>query len=157
MHDPSVPLGKLFGLLTKRYIGLVTKQLEHLEIERYFYAVQLLHQADSPLTQNELAAAMHVDKAMMVRIIDYLCEKKYLQREVNPNDRRCHWLTLTPRGKETAPEIAAAFRNANAICLSAFDDGARSPFVDQLQSMCTHLSSVDADDIALDYTTFRSK
>lgn len=157
MHDPSVPLGKLFGLLTKRYIGLVTKQLEHLEIERYFYAVQLLHQANSPLTQNELASAMHVDKAMMVRIIDYLCAKNYLQREVNPNDRRCHWLTLTPRGQEVAPEIEAAFLKANSICLSVFDMGANSVFVDQLQTMCTHLSEADADDIALDYTTFRTK
>lgn len=111
------PLAKLTNDITKAYVGAVTKKLEHLTIDRGFYALLLIEQHNEQLSQKELAALMTTDKVCMVRMIDYLSLKGFVQRETNTKDRRAHYITLTDKAKEIIPEIKEAFKSVNETAL----------------------------------------
>lgn len=145
------PIGRLFSQLTKRYIGIVTHQLSHLPIERYYYVVFVLAHADTHLTQKALGEQLGVDKASMVRIVDYLSKHGYLVREVNPNDRREQWLKLTPAGKKASVEIGKAFALADDFCLNGLAPSCRENFVGSLETVVGQLCDVEADQVLLNY------
>ncbi len=145
------PIGRLFSQLTKRYIGIVTHQLAHLPIERYYYVVYVLAHADGALTQKALGDQLGVDKASMVRIVDYLGKHNYLTRTVNPNDRREQLLTLTPAGKKAAGEIGKAFKLADDFCLDGLAPACRENFIGSLETVVGRLCDVEADQVLLNY------
>jgi len=39
MQESKVRLGLNIAILTKKYFGVLTKELEHLDIERYFFCI----------------------------------------------------------------------------------------------------------------------
>lgn len=154
MHEP---IGRLFSQLTKRYIGIVTRQLAHLSIERYYYVVHVLAYTDAPMTQKALGARLGVDKASVVRIVDYLSKKGYLKREVNQADRREQWLTLTETGQAAAVEIGTAFRTADDLCLNELEASCRTHFIGSLETVVGKLGDVDADRVNLNYKRIKTK
>ncbi|MCH8555393.1 MAG: MarR family winged helix-turn-helix transcriptional regulator, partial [Schleiferiaceae bacterium] len=156
MESYEVPIGKLFGQLTKRYIGIITKQLDGLDAERYFYAIYVIGKSDKCLTQNDLSEHLHVDKATIVRIVDYLSARDYIYRDQNPADRRQYFLRLTHKGEQELPKIAAAFAAADAHCLSALHGDEQQTFLENLHKVVAQLSSVDADAVKLNFTRIRS-
>ncbi len=52
-----------------------------------------------PLTLNELAEALYLDKSTASRVVDGLERKGYARRAPHPDDRRAVLLTATPEGK----------------------------------------------------------
>lgn len=114
----EMPLGKIFSQLAKDYVGTFTKRLEDLPIKRYFYPLVLIHEADGKLSQSSLADELFVDKVSVVRIIDYLSEKKCVMRRKNPADRREHLLELTSEGRKLVPKIRQAMIETNALSLN---------------------------------------
>jgi len=74
---------------------------------------------DGPLTLNELAARMYLDKSTTSRVVDALQKKGYVDRQENPDDRRALRLEATPdwpgvvrahRGRHPGPGEAVARR-----------------------------------------------
>jgi MarR family transcriptional regulator, transcriptional regulator for hemolysin len=49
-------------------------------------------------TQAELAEKVFKDSASVTRILDLLVQSEYVQREINPNDRRKFNLSVTSKG-----------------------------------------------------------
>lgn len=102
-------LGKTFIQLTQKYIGAVSAQLSHLEIDRHFYLLHYIASSDKPLTQKELAMVINEDKSSMVRVIDYLVDHGYVKRVQNRSDRRECFIVLTSKAEAIIPDIASAF------------------------------------------------
>ena len=90
-----LPLGRSLAILAKTYYGALTKRLEHLEIERYYSILILIENHGAACTQQFICDELRMDKVSMVRIVDYLIEKKYVKKVVNPKDRREHFIQLT--------------------------------------------------------------
>jgi MarR family transcriptional regulator for hemolysin len=82
------------AILAKTYFGALTKRLEHLEIERYYSILILIENHGADCTQQFICDELKMDKVSMVRIVDYLVEKKYVKKVVNPKDRREHLFNL---------------------------------------------------------------
>ena len=60
------------------------------------------------MSQKEIAELVFKDNASMTRMIDTMVQKKYLDRSINPEDRRRHKIEITNKGKEvleTLPPI----------------------------------------------------
>src|SRR5215471_9204120 len=90
----ELQLGRLMLKTARKYIGVLSRNLSHIDIERYFSIIVLLEQSDKPMTQKELAGFLGVDKVTIVRMIDYLTDKNMLERKVNSHDRRERLLEL---------------------------------------------------------------
>lgn len=152
----NVHLGKVFGQLTKRYIGVLTGQLANLDIERYFYVLHLIATSEQRLTQKELTRLLHVDKASMVRISDYLEQHGYLERMVNPDDRREQFLILTAKGEAVKQTIADAFARTDEIMLSPLKACERNMFIEQLLKVMHHADLLNVDTVQLEFTKEKS-
>lgn len=122
-------IGNLFIDLSKDYVAQVTDQLSHLDIERHFYALFVLDNADRTLTQSELAEELQVDKVAVVRLVDYLTEAGYVRRQVDEFDRRKQHVIMQPKAEEILPEIRQAFDVANEKILKMLDEKERRDFI----------------------------
>ena len=91
-------------LLASRADGIGTAEIDCLHAVRHHPGV----------TQSELVAMLHSDKAAIARRTANLERKGYLRREPNPNDGRSQLLYAT--------EQAEGLRNAKAEAESAFYD-----------------------------------
>ncbi|HEV2146568.1 MAG TPA: MarR family transcriptional regulator [Longimicrobiaceae bacterium] len=54
---------------------------------------------EGPLTLNELAARLYLDKSTASRVVDALQKKGYVERRESPEDRRALHLVATPEGR----------------------------------------------------------
>ncbi len=122
-------LGRLFIDISKDYVAQVTDRLQHLDIQRHYYALYLLDKAESTLTQSELADQLQVDKVAVVRLVDYLTEKGYVKRKVDNEDRRKQHVVLQEKSEEILPEIRQAFTAADDFILEALDERDRQEFL----------------------------
>jgi DNA-binding MarR family transcriptional regulator len=96
-YDREVPLTFPLSLLTKQYVGVMFRKLAHVGIEKYYTAMILIENAGGKLNQQNLADEMRIDKASVVRMVDYLVDKGFVVRQQNPTDRREYFLVLTRR------------------------------------------------------------
>lgn len=109
------PLGRLFSLLGKGYLHILRSKLQHLDIDRYYYALVLIANHEGDITQQELTQLLDTDKVSVLRTVDYLSEKGYVQRVRKTNDRRKLDLLLTEKAKRAIPEIKKAFKEMNEM------------------------------------------
>ncbi|MEC7771671.1 MAG: MarR family transcriptional regulator [Bacteroidota bacterium] len=58
------------------------------------------------LSQNEIAELVFKDNASLTRMIDLMVRKGFLDRSINPKDRRRFHIELTPKGKEILEKLA---------------------------------------------------
>jgi len=98
------------------------------------HAIAELHDR-GPLTQQELAAALGLQKSTVSRLVDQLAADDLAARAPNPSDRRSVLVELTPNGKQRARRLAKARRALFAGLLEQLDDDARRTVIDGL----THL------------------
>lgn len=115
------PLGRILSLLGKGYLNLLRSKLQHLDIDRNYYALVLIGRQDGIITQQELALLLDSDKVSIVRIVDYLSEKGYVKRMRKTDDRRKHSLVLTEKGRLAIPEIKKSFAALNKVVLSGLE------------------------------------
>ena len=84
-----------------------------LELRHFAALIELTH--TGPINQRDLGAAIGMDKAMVVRVVDDLERMELVVRQQVPGDRRLRNVALTERGREVfdaahaaAPDIARA-------------------------------------------------
>ncbi len=120
--QPSVeqPLGRVLSLLGKGYLHLLRAKLQHLDIDRNYFALVLIESREGIVTQRELALLLDTDKVGVVRVVDYLSEKGYVERVTKPDDRRKHNLFLTEKARLALPLIKQSFHEINCLVLEGF-------------------------------------
>ncbi|HEV7231504.1 MAG TPA: MarR family transcriptional regulator [Bacteroidia bacterium] len=134
------PLGRRFGLLMRLYFGALSKQLERLDIDRHYSILILLESSESQCSQQYLSDLLKIDKASMVRVIDYLVKKGYIKRRVNENDRRAHQLCLTDKAHKILPTIHAAIEGLNERATSGLSDKQIKNFYEGLDLLTSNLA-----------------
>jgi DNA-binding MarR family transcriptional regulator len=149
-------MGRQFGRLTKLYFGALTKRLEKLDIDRHFSPLILVSQTPR-CTQQYLCDTLKIDKASMVRIIDYLSDKKYLKRVTNPSDRREFFLELTEKGKRNLASIQRSIDELNSLAIKGIAKKDLEIFHDCLCKVCRNLGSEPADEISLNFKKIKQK
>ena len=71
------------------------------------HALHLLAQGEA-LPQHLLASELHLDKSTVSRLVDGLVNRGWVERTVNPDDRREVRLRLTAAGRAAVEQLAAA-------------------------------------------------
>jgi MarR family transcriptional regulator, transcriptional regulator for hemolysin len=145
------PIGKKFAVLTKEYVGVVSEQLKHLDIERYWYVIMRIAEQENSITQKELGELIDQDKTSMVRIIDYLSKKGYVVRKQNKEDRRAYFIELTAKAQKVLPEIKSAFELANKVAMKGINKEQLTCFEYCLNAMESNLQAVPSTKVNLNF------
>ena len=116
------PLGRMFSFLGKSYLHLLRNKLQHLDIDRNFFALILIENSEGEINQQQLALLLDTDKVSIVRIVDYLSEKGFVKRVRTSDDRRKHNLVLTEKAKAALPEIKKCISELNQLVFSGLSE-----------------------------------
>jgi DNA-binding MarR family transcriptional regulator len=133
------PVGRIFSRLGKSYLQLLNSRLNYLDIERYYYALLLIGLGENKITQNELASQLETDKVSIVRTIDYLALKGYVDRVKSPADRRKYCLTLTDKARKALPGIKKSLDEVTAIAFEGLSESQKSAFYSTLDTIKNNL------------------
>jgi DNA-binding MarR family transcriptional regulator len=82
-----------------------------------------------PLTLNELAAEMRLDKSTLSRVVDGLERQRAIERSPNPADGRSTFIAVTRSGARRYQAVEADLVADNARVLSQFTPGVRRQLV----------------------------
>jgi DNA-binding MarR family transcriptional regulator len=74
-------------------------------------------------TQNQIELGSHlgIDKATMVKLIDGLEELKFLERSIDPEDRRAKIITITKEGRKLSEKLSKLRFEIEEEYLADFD------------------------------------
>lgn len=152
---PVLPLGWHLSWLSKMYFGALTRKLEHLDIDRYFVVLLLLHSKAAPMCQQEMCEALHIDKTYMVKVIDYLQNAGHISRSASPHDRRMQMISLTSKGKETVPVIRQALAEIDNEVLGQFSAGEVRQLIATLSQLGEGLLDIPRNEVTLNYKSIK--
>jgi DNA-binding MarR family transcriptional regulator len=141
--DLHQPLGRILSHAGRSYLQLLNSRLDYLDIERYYYALLLIEDGENNITQNELAAQLETDKVSIVRIIDYLSSRGYVERVRSSTDRRKYCLTLTEKARKALPGIKKTMDDLNALALEGISETQKSAFYLILATIKNNLQKVN--------------
>ncbi len=88
-----------------------------------------------PLTLNELAAEMYLDKSTLSRVVGGLEGKQAVKRTSNPDDGRSILLEVTPSGTRRYERVEADMVAENAQVLSGFSAASRRQLVVLIEAL----------------------
>lgn len=111
------PVSRKLIVLGKAYLAVLSSRMEHLDMDKYYYALTVICHYDGELTQNALAEKLGKDKSVIVKIIDTLADKGFVNRQKNPADKRQHLLLVTDKAKKAVPLIIAQFERMNRLAV----------------------------------------
>ena len=88
-----------------------------------------------PLSQQEVARRLGVDRTTMVALIDDLENKGLVERRQDPDDRRKNVVVLTDAGRTTLRQATAATRKAERRFLGSLSDDESAALKKALQAI----------------------
>jgi DNA-binding MarR family transcriptional regulator len=127
-------VGYLLKHAMLRYLERSTAALAPFGIDGRELAVLARVDAPEPLSQQQLAARLEVDRTTMVALVDALEGKGLVARRPHPDDRRKNAVELTDAGRRTLAEAGAAADAAQAEFLAPLG-GAAPRFVADLRRL----------------------
>ncbi|MEU7852636.1 MarR family transcriptional regulator [Nonomuraea sp. NPDC049141] len=111
-------LGYLLKHANLRLTQLTGPALEPFGIDgRELAVLHVLDEAD-PLSQQEAARRLRIDRTTMVALVDALEGKKLVSRRPHPDDRRKNMVELTTRGRDTLRDGGQAVEEAERAFLA---------------------------------------
>jgi MarR family transcriptional regulator for hemolysin len=140
-EEPSIfdisefSLGRKLGLLGKLYFATLSSRLKHLGIEKHFSVLVLIDTMGNKCSQKFIASVLHIDKTMMVGVIDDLGSKGFIKRIQNPDDRREYWIHLTEKAKKHMPEIKKVVNEMNKTAFMGMTPAEAKKFHTQLYTI----------------------
>lgn len=151
----QLPLGRIFAVLTRQYIGILAKRMKNTPVEKNYFALFLIGRNSGKISQQQLADQLLTDKVSMVRMLDCLEELELIERTVNPEDRRQHLLVVTPKAQPWLGEIEKALRETDEIFLSFIAAEHRETFRLQLRELCASVIDLPAEEVELFYNRIK--
>src|SRR5580693_2002524 len=105
-------LGYLLKHAQERLAGLTAAALAPFGVTGRQLAVLIAIDDQVPLSQQEVARRLGVDRTTMVTLVDELEDQGLVQRRPDPADRRRNVVALTPDGRATLAGAARASLDA---------------------------------------------
>ena len=117
LTDPTYLLGRL-GREVRRQFTLI---LVAWELQPSHYGVLQLLEAGGQASQQQLARQLSIDRANMVALLDVLEQRGFIERQVDPGDRRRHAVKLTAAGHGALQQIRHAREQMDAAFFAGLD------------------------------------
>ena len=111
----------LLGRLGREVRRQFTQVLSAWELQPSHYGILLLLEASHQASQQLLAQHLSIDRANMVALLDVLEQRGFIQRQVDPLDRRRHIVKLTPAGHTQLQQIRQAREEIDEAFFAGLD------------------------------------
>lgn len=144
-------IGLYFHLLDKMYQKLLSYDLDFTGLERYFFVLWAIYESEEPMSQQNMADLLKVDKASIVRIVDDLEKKAYIKRTPNTEDKRIFFLELDRKGNRFIKDILEGINNLNEEMLIGFMPKEKELFLQFLHKAYKNLSQQPESDFFLKF------
>ncbi|MDI1354726.1 MAG: winged helix DNA-binding protein [bacterium] len=146
----DVPIGTRALILSKYYYGVLSRRLEGLEVERYYSVLYFLHENDGS-RQQCICDHLSIDKTAMVKVIAYLIKAGFVQRKVNPVDRREHFIYLTKKGAVKTNEVVKNFRAIDEQMFLGISTKEKEVFLKVMLELSDTLKKLPGNDLFFNY------
>lgn len=116
MASNNPRFGYHFAKLHRLMVALCKKDISKLGIQssQMPFIAELLHY-DDPVTQDELSAALVIDKAATARALDQLEQNGFVSRRVNPVNRRQKLVSATDKAREIQTRFYDTLQTASDV------------------------------------------
>jgi DNA-binding MarR family transcriptional regulator len=101
--------------------------------------------AGEPLTPTEISSRLLVPSATMTATLDTLEDRGWIQRLVNPADRRSVLVEITKPGRATADQLLAGIRNLERTAMAALTDKERTQLLKLLGKVLDGAAQIAAE------------
>lgn len=145
-----IPIGTKALILSKYYYGVLSKTLENIDSERYFSILYFLNE-NNGCNQQCICNNLAIDKTAMVKVIDYLIKNDMVERDINPNDRREHFIKLTKKGHKQTEEVVRAFKAIDSQMFSKISKDDQEVFMRVLSQLSSNLKELPSNDLFFNY------
>lgn len=133
------PLPRLTGYALRRAQLAVFEDfiatLAGLDLRPAQYSVLLVVERNPGSTQTAVAAALGIQRANFVALIDGLEQKGLARRAPSPNDRRSYALELTPLGVVTLQRAHGLVAEHDARMIARIGTDGTAPLIDMLHAL----------------------
>lgn len=138
-------LGYMLARTLRTFLNQAAIEFKNREIELTFeqYVMLKLIDSDANIIQQDIANHLKKDKSIVVRQMDSLMEKEYVERVPNADDKRKKNLILTSRGKEMMNKIAELSFEISRKLLEGVDHEDYKTFVQVLNKIQEKGGSTD--------------
>lgn len=150
MSEPikDFQLEQAIGLNVNRTAFLMTEEIarrfsshgQPLSAQDFGILFRLFKQG--PMTQVEIAALMMRDKTTITRRIDGLVKKQLVERNLDPDDRRCFRVDLTAAGHRAVDVMIPLVRDFQQEVLSDIPDEEKAITIRTLKKISDKLISL---------------
>jgi DNA-binding MarR family transcriptional regulator len=135
LHDR---LGYLLKHLHLAFSEVHGAALAELQVNGRELAVLVVLGGPDPLSQQDAAGRLGVDRTTMVDLVDGLEQKGLVERRPDATDRRRNIVTLTTEGRRVLRDGSQASATAEQQFLSALNPAEANQFRATLQRLLTH-------------------
>lgn len=137
---PVHPALKMFTGYCVNKAAIRIKSIQQEKLNKYKIisaqmGIMRLLQIEGPLSQISLGQSIGIDKATMVKLIDDLENKKWLERSTSTSDRRIKHIELTPKGHEFLKTMGRLCQEAEDEFLHKLTEKERQQFKALLQKL----------------------
>jgi DNA-binding MarR family transcriptional regulator len=136
---PAPALNDRLGYLIKhahqRLTELTTRALEPLRISGRECAVLLVIDDRIPLSQQDVAQQLGVDRTTMVAILDELETKGFVERRQDREDRRRNVVAVTKHGRAVLQKAASATKDAEREFFASLTSAQTAEFTRSLRTL----------------------
>ena len=141
---PTSSIGYWCSIAAHQYFDRLREKLRHLEITNWFYVLLTIDESKGSLSQQELANVLDLDKVAMMRAVDHLSDKGYIERCDCEGDRRKYIVKLTPKSKPVVKAIRKAYQELNDEALKGMNKGERARFQELLGQLIANMRPTGA-------------
>lgn len=146
----KLPIGTKALILSKLYYSVLSKRLEKLDVERYYSILFFLNEHNG-CNQQCICNNLAIDKTAMVKVIDHLIKVGFVDKNVNPDDRREHFIVLTKKGLKQTSEIVKSFNAIDNEIFSSITKEEEATFNKVLCKLSSKLKELPATDLFFNY------
>ena len=148
--EMSIPAGTRALIFSKLYYSVLSKNLEELDVERYYSVLNFLYDHNG-CNQQFICNNLMIDKTAMVKVIDYLIKAGFVDRNVNPDDRREHFIVLTKKGLKQTEQIVSSFKALDENIFSDIKKEEKEVFDKVLSHLTGSLKQLPLNDLFFNY------
>lgn len=132
-------LSQNLRLINYFYTRSLAKELSAMKVGYHFEVLLILARQEQPLTQNQLAELLHIDKSRVANIVSSLQEKKLVTVKTNPADRRQHHISLSPDSFQSIPRIERKIQQINEKVHMGISKEKLAVFIEVAEAMMQNL------------------
>jgi DNA-binding MarR family transcriptional regulator len=97
------------------YTKMISKELSAFKLGQHFEVLLALARQEKPVTQNKLAELLQIDKSRTTVIVFEMEKRGLIQININPDDRRQHYVSLSPSAVSSIPHIEISVEKINQL------------------------------------------